>query len=167
MNQKLAAHGHAAAAAEQFYDSVWRFCYYKTRDRELAYDLTQETFCHFAAHVEQYSEQKKLKAYLFTIARHLCVDFYRKRTPIPTESALFEAMTAPERGFEAIENSDRIQRALELLNEEQREVVLLRFYGDLKLREIAAATGAPLSTVKTRLRSALGILKPYLQEVTL
>ncbi len=53
------------------------------------------------------------------------------------------------------ERADELRRALELLEEPYREVVLLRFFGDLSLAEIAIQTGRPVPTVKTHLRRGL------------
>ena len=57
------------------YDRIYRYCYYKLRDRDLAEDLTQETFARFFD--SGYSEQGKMLRYHYSIARNLCIDYYR------------------------------------------------------------------------------------------
>ena len=59
------------------YDKVYRYCYFKVHDKRLAEDLTQETFLrYFMQH--SYIHRGKQLAYLYTIARNLCIDYYRR-----------------------------------------------------------------------------------------
>ena len=61
---------------EEHYDKIYRFCYYKLQSKELAEDLTQETFLRFLD--SEYREQGMCIRYLYTIARNLCIEAYRK-----------------------------------------------------------------------------------------
>ena len=58
------------------YDKIYRYCYFKVNDRFLAEDLAQETFLKYFAQ-NSYVNRGKQLAYLYTIARNLCVDYYR------------------------------------------------------------------------------------------
>ena len=62
--------------AEKYYDDIYRFCCYQTGSRQDAGDLTQETFLHFIRSVEHY-RYRNLKGYLLTIARNVCMDYFR------------------------------------------------------------------------------------------
>ena len=62
---------------EEEYDKIYRYCYYKLRSRETAEDITQETFLRFFASDSYYDRGQALR-YLYTIARNLCVDEWRK-----------------------------------------------------------------------------------------
>ncbi len=65
---------------EQQYDKLLKYCYAKTKNRELAEDIVQETFLRFWQ-VKSYRNMGKEMAYLITIARNLCLDaFKRKKT---------------------------------------------------------------------------------------
>lgn len=63
--------------AEKYYDDIYRFCCYQTGNRQESYDLAQETFLRFIRYVDQYRYQN-LKGYLITIARNVCMDYFRK-----------------------------------------------------------------------------------------
>ena len=82
---------------------------------------------------------------------------------------LYESLadTAAEPGHLVGRAEDRatVRRAVADLPEPYREVVALRFFGDLSLAEVADATGRPLNTVKTHLRRGLERLRPTLEEV--
>ena len=62
--------------AEKYYDDIYRFCCYQTGSCQDAGDLTQETFLNFIRSVEHY-HYRNLKGYLLTIARNVCVDYFR------------------------------------------------------------------------------------------
>ena len=56
------------------YEKIYRYCYFKVNNRCLAEDLTQETFLRYFAQTSYVHRAKRL-AYLYTIARNLCIDF--------------------------------------------------------------------------------------------
>ena len=62
--------------AEKYYDDIYRFCCYQTGSCQDAGDLAQETFLHFIRSVEQF-RYRNLKGYLLTIARNVCMDYFR------------------------------------------------------------------------------------------
>ena len=68
-----------------------------------------------------------------------------------------------EKGLKEEEDREDFRRLVELLPEELREIVILRFSQELKLREIARVTGLPMRTVQSRLRKALNLLKQELE----
>ena len=68
-----------------------------------------------------------------------------------------------EKGLKEREDREDFRRLVELLPEELREIVILRFSQELKLREIARVTGLPMRTVQSRLRKALKLLKQELE----
>ena len=63
---------------EAQYDKIYRYCYYKVNNAAVAEDITQETFLRFLEN-STYKENGKELNYLYTIARNLCIDEYRKR----------------------------------------------------------------------------------------
>ena len=105
---------------EDEYDKIFRFCYWKVRSKEIAEDLTQETFLRFLD--SQYTEQGKRIRYLYTIARNLCIDESRKHKPaeIPDE------VPDPETGKDP---ADRVylQQVLQQLPDEELELVVMRY----------------------------------------
>lgn len=165
--------------AERYYDDVFRYCYYQTGNEQAAWDCTQETFYHLMRFLDNYTERGKFKAYLLRIALNACRDYFRRnnRDEIPYESAsdnlpevscASNSSMSPGPGGNLVQNTSLlhssperqaetsilIQTALNGLPQPQREAVVLYYYYGYKQREIAHITGAPLSTVKTRLRAA-------------
>lgn len=95
-----------------------------------------------------------------TNRKNICIDLNRtmKRTEVSLES-LPDEPAYQESGFAAAEEKANLRALTAQLEPEQRELVLLRFAQQLKLREIAQITGLPLRTVQSRLRAALKALK--------
>lgn len=61
---------------EKYYDDIYRFCYYKTGNSSLSYDLTQETFLKLIKYIGTYKHKGKFKSYLITIAMNVCNTYF-------------------------------------------------------------------------------------------
>lgn len=102
-------------------------------------------------HLDAYVHRGKFRAYLYKIAANVCIDYSRKKTmeQLPDDLQEYDSQ------LEQIESDSNFMWLLRHLPDEQREVVLLRFVHELKVREIAEVIGVPMRTVQSRLRSAL------------
>ena len=159
---------------EVYQHRLLRYLVYLTGNRERAEDLFQETWMRVLERGNQYNGKSRFDTWLFAIARHLVIDASRKKTAMS-----LEALTNPQDGGVPMEfassqltpydfahmreETKRVGAALIHLDVAQREVVMLRFQEDMSLDEIATITGAPLSTVKSRLYRGLEALKPVLE----
>jgi RNA polymerase sigma-70 factor (ECF subfamily) len=134
-------------------------------NRDTAEDLTQETLLRAFRARGAYRPEGKFQAWIFRIATNAARDWLRRR---PHEPALgLETDTsgaahvsarrdaAPETGLVAGERASRVEAALARLPAADREVLLLRYYGDFAFNEIAKVTGEPLGTVLARAHRAL------------
>lgn len=144
----------------KYYPDVYRYCLRRLPSAADAEDLTQETFERFFRGFESYRHRGKAKNYLYVIAGSLCADFYRRRGGEET-SELPETAAAPET------DTDRrldLDSAVKSLPEPLREVIVLHYFQDLKLRDIAQILGIGLPLVKYRISKAKQQLKSLLQE---
>jgi RNA polymerase sigma-70 factor (ECF subfamily) len=112
--------------------------------------------------------QASVATWIFRIARNRRIDVFRRdqRAQVDVHDPAFEppAEAAPDAAAEATEREARVRLAMAELPPEQRELVRRAFYEDLSHSEIAACTGVPLGTVKSRLRLAFAKLKLTLGE---
>jgi RNA polymerase sigma-70 factor (ECF subfamily) len=163
---------------ERFQHRLLRYLVFLTGNRELAEDIFQETWIRVMERGKQYNGKSKFDTWLFAIARHLVIDWSRKKTTTSLEALQEQygnehAFDVPASGpspFDAVtsrENRESVQAALTQLDSLHREVLVLRFHEELSLEEIAIVTGAPLSTVKSRLYRGLAALKPSFSEAKL
>ncbi len=141
-------------------NDVFRYLYWLCRDRNVAEDLSQETFARAWAAWEDQRDEKALKAWLFTIARNEHARLYeRKRLDIDPDAELdaIVSHTTSDPGM-AID----IRRAFALLPEAYREPLLLQVLGGLTSAEIAAATRSSEDAVNMRLSRARKSLRQLL-----
>lgn len=152
---------YLSEAVNQYYDDIYRFCFYQTGSREDSYDITQETFLRFIKYADSYRD-RNLKGYLLTIARNLCVDYFRNLCVTECIESVTDA-GEDDRGIEQADNFLMLRDYLQKIPEEQREVIILRYYHDLKLKEISRVLSVNLSTVKSRLRSGIQNIKRQME----
>jgi len=127
-------------------------------------EAAQETLLSVWRRAESYDPAKApASAWIFTIARNRRIDMIRKsRRPQPDpDDPLFQPDPPPPADAEMViaQRDAELQKAIADLTEAQRDVVRLAFFVGLSHPEIAARTGAPLGTVKSRLRLAADRLR--------
>ena len=112
-----------------------------------------------------YNEQGKPKALLYTIARNLCINQYKKIRPLSISE--IEDMTLTSSGedeIETIESKIVLGKYLSELPPEQQETLLLRYSQDLQVNEIARVMGISRFTVMYRLKTAVNTLRKQLDK---
>lgn len=120
---------------EEQYDRIYRYCYYKLRDVQQAEDITQETFLRYL----EYNKSKDIKrplAFLYTIARNLCIDWFRRQNTEELPEQLPEQLSAEETENHMLD-SISLRKALLELEERERELVLLRFVNEVPVADLS------------------------------
>lgn len=171
---KLAQRGDADACAalyDRHYDAVYRYCYYRVSDADLAQDLASEVFVRMVDKLHTFRVRgRPLLAWLYTIARNLVVDAHRQNgrvTHLPLQDA-------PQLGTdgqgELVESVDRqlqaacLAAALQHLTEKQRQVILLKFMEGFTNAQVARALRKSEGAVKALQHRALGALRRALEK---
>lgn len=147
---------------ERYYDDILRFCTYLIGNSQDAYDLTQETFLRFIRYVDSY-RYRNLKGYLIMIARNLCMDYFKGKKEGITFTEEIEK-DSDDASMNQSEDKIYLDEAMAKIPPAQREIIIMRYYSELKLHEIAAILDIPLSTVKSRLRLGMEKLHDELKE---
>lgn len=156
--------GNEDAAEElikRYYSSILRYCKWHCQNIEKAEDLTQETFLKLFKNLHGYKGKKQFKAYLYTIANHLCIDESRKVKFYSLEDE--ENIINDCNEILELENKEEIKSLFRVLSPEQREAVILRFGEQLEFKEIAKVMGCNMRTAQSRVRNALKIMRKELQ----
>lgn len=139
------------------YDKIYRYCFYRVRNSAAAEDITQEAFLRY------FAQNKIIKrgddmAYLYTIAKNLCVDYFRKK---PAE-ALPDDYPAEDFRDDS-DTKAAVRAALDKLDERHKEIILLRYLGGLSVNETAETVGISRFAVHRLERAALAEMKKYLK----
>ena len=183
----LARHGQDAAYRElvrRYERPVFSLVYRMVRDRELAEDLSQETFVKALNAIESYRPEFKFSSWIFKIANNAAIDHLRRReldtlsldgsphaeTPEAIEATALQIGDRQETALEEVEARElggEIETAIARLRPEYRSCILLRHVEGRAYEEIAEILGLPLGTVKTyihRARNELRLSLAHLKE---
>ena len=145
---------------DDIYNKIYRYCFYKVRNSVIAEDITQEAF------LKYFAQNKILKhgedmAYLYTIAKHLCIDFFRKKRD--------DALTGDYPQEDFCDNSDTkiaVREALERLAKQQKEILILRYISGLSANETAEIMQISRFKVYRLEKAALAEMKKYLNGIS-
>lgn len=154
---------------KRHYDLVHNYIYRATNDYNISYDITQDVFIKMMKNIDKYNlENGKFKNWLLKIAVNTTKDYFKSRTykqrvencdienhQIEDTSNVIDIISKKE---EAI----KIKEAIENLPSLQREAILLKYYNDLKIKEISNITGDNENTIKSRLFNGIRNLKKLL-----
>ncbi len=147
---------------ERYRSVLFGTAYFMLRERGLAEDAVQEALVQAWRHLSSLRLQSSLRAWLVRIVvNEVNQQLRKKHVPtLPLEQAPEVANNVDEVETKLVRHEERrqIRQALEMLPSEQREAVVLRYFSDLTVPEIAAVTGRPEGTIKSRLSRALGYM---------
>ena len=148
-------HGDQRALGElyQKYGSgVFAYCLKILADRQLAEDVVQETFLKVRQHASSIQKSESFKFWIFRIARNEALMQIRKRRQNGQidDNTVWEEET-PHAQFVKSERAEIVNRLLDGLKHEYREVLVLLVYENMSYAEIATITGATESSVKSRI----------------
>ena len=141
---------------EEQYDKIYRYACYKMKQAEIAEDITQETFLRFLES-DTYRNTGQALQYLYTIARNLCMDEFRKKQCLP----LTEEYPEEEREDKLLD-SIALRSALDRLQEEDRELILLRYVNEVPMAVIGRIMNLSRFAAYRRVQNALKQLKMLL-----
>jgi len=135
-------------------------------DREDALDLSQDVFLKAYQNLQKLDDPARFAPWLFRIAHNEAFSSFRKRRPegetVPQSDFAGEDIPASASPAFPIELSIAVTTALGKLHADQREAVILKIYQGFKFEEMAEILSCPVSTVKSRLYTALDVLKTQL-----
>ena len=152
----------------QYGDALFSWAISKTKNKELSEDLVQETYIAALKSFESFENRSQPKTWLISILNNKIIDHFRKekRSPVITNVDGFDIFDVLGIHDESMEdkmikeqNFDDLKTLIHLLPSEQKEVLIMRHYGDLSFKEIADLTNVSINTALGRMRYALSNLR--------
>ena len=140
------------------YDKIYRYCYFKMYDDQIAQEITQETFLRFCKQGLNLGSDKELP-YLYTIAKNLCIDHFRKRTVESLEEITEEVIDDPT---EDLISNLTLRMTISKLPEDEQELIFLRYVNEVSITTICKITGLSRFAVYRKLSKSLKWLKEEL-----
>jgi RNA polymerase sigma-70 factor (ECF subfamily) len=151
---------------EEYYDKIAHYAYVRIGDKAEAEDIAGEVFLKALESLKSYEERGiPMQAWLFRIAHNLVVDYFRKtakRKTVPIDTVQIEADDDPVTTAERNIEFERVNKAMEQLTQEQREVLGLRFLGGLTSKEAGQILNKRDGAVREMQRAAMEKLRKLL-----
>lgn len=149
-----------------YYEKIYRFIYYLVFDKHLAADLTQNTFLKMWHAIPKFrTKNGTIQSYLFTIARNLVIDFRRKKKELTLDLA--QDISKDEDLITKISNGEQnemLRDTLNALDEEERQLLILRFFEDLSMLEIAKVFNKQEGAIRVRIHRILKKMRQYITQ---
>lgn len=145
---------------EEQYDKIYRYCYFKVRHCQTAEDITQETFLRFFNKQLSLDGDKDLP-YLYTIARNLCIEEYRKGSKEKVCEINEELSFDPT---EEWINSIAMKNLISNFPQDEQELLLLRYANEISIASISKITGLSRFAIYRKISRILKHLKTELQK---
>jgi len=161
---------------ERHRNRLFSYIFYTVKNRHLAEDIFQETCIKAITSIldGRYSETGRFLPWITRIAHNLIIDHYRQEKQLNvyhTDNFMVPVLNSPQYSEHTIEDAlvqDQIyadvRNLIDYLPDEQKEVILLRHYGDMSFKEIAEHTHVSINTALGRMRYALMNLRRLIKE---
>ncbi len=154
---------------------IFNFIYSKVHDRDVSEDIFQETFIKVIKTLKNgvYNEEGKFLPWVMRISHNLVIDFFRKNNRIKTIKSkedidIFQFISDGSPNAESVLINDQIikdiQKLIQELPEDQKEVLIMRLYKDMSFKEIAENTKVSINTALGRMRYAVINLRKLIKE---
>ena len=142
LNHILYEDGHLEKLITDHYESIYKYCCYHLNQRHAAEDLTQEVFLKFLS--------------------NLIRNYYKKPKEVCIEDGGNREETVPDHAGDILDRL-MVMDALSALDQTEKDIVILRYYQDQRIRDISRILGIPASTVRYKLKNAEKKLKSTLE----
>ncbi len=164
-----------AELVTDFQGRVFNFVFHFFRDRDLAEEVTQETFLRAYRFIKRFDSERKFSTWLFAIAKNLCIDEQRRggrgatisMEDVPLETDFADQDLLHQRDPASIASSREegamVEEALAELPEKYRSALILCYYEEMPYQEIAAVLDLSVNLVKVRIFRAKKMLLQILK----
>ena len=153
---------------ERYKNLLFGYFFKLSKDRELSEDLVQAVFIRVIKYKHAYRGDGSFKTWLFHIARNIQVDHWRKEKKHGTKVSTYEIEDRLPSDKDSNSNEEKLQtleRALELLPDDKKELIILSKLKGMKYKEIAQIMNLSEPIVKVRAFRALKVLKAKYEEI--
>lgn len=143
---------------------IYKVALFLTKSKELADDITQETFIQVFRKYYTYNSSRPIQPWMYKVTLNVTRNMLRKQKWLKFIGKLPEksCLNLVETSILKTEEENELWREINNLNLKSREILILHFYSGMKLKEISESLGIPLGTCKSRLNTALRTLRKKL-----
>ena len=152
---------------KKYLKPIFGFAFSYTKNSEDAEEITQDTFFKAWKNLKKFDKEKKIKTWLFSIAKNTALDFLKKKKPLlfsaiekdGKENSIIgeisELSPLPDEILNRADLAEELNLAMDKLSPKYREVIFLYYKEQFNFREISELLNEPLDTIKSRHRMAI------------
>lgn len=155
----------------QAYDSLnqalFRHCYFRVYDRERAKELVHDTYTRTWEYIANGNKVENLRAFLYRVLNNLIINESKKKKPLHLEdlqASGFDPGKDPRENIDIAIEASRVRKILELLDEKDRNLIVMRYVDDLGPKDIALALNESENVISVRLHRAMKEFRKVLDE---
>ncbi|MBM7552425.1 RNA polymerase sigma factor SigX [Thalassobacillus pellis] len=160
---------------DQYHTDLYRFVFYMVKDREQAEDLVQDVYIRVINSYSRFNGESSEKTWLFSIARHVTIDYFRKQKRKKKRlmdffdwsnhgEQLQDERPLPDEIIEQGETIREVYRCMEQLTVDQKSVIVLRYIQSMSIQETADILGWSASKVKTTQHRGMKALQRQMEK---
>lgn len=155
----------ASVLFERYHKRIFNFLARLAMDRDLAEDLTQNVFLRMIRYRSSYREGNRFQSWIYQVARNVFSDHYQANKNLKSNFITVDKMSDPvidkEDANEQDEREHILHRSMALLNEEQRELLVLTRFQHMKYEDVATIMETTVANVKVKVHRAISKLREH------
>ena len=159
----------ASLLFERYNKRIFNFLARMTMDRDLAEDLTQNVFLRIIKYRNSYREGARFQSWIYQVARNVFSDHYQanknKFSDFVDVEKVSDQLRDPEENEAIDERENLLQRSLAMLNEEQRELLVLTRFQQMKYEDVAVIMDTTVANIKVKVHRAIAKLREHYFEL--
>jgi RNA polymerase sigma factor (sigma-70 family) len=159
----------ASLLFERYNKRIFNFLARMTMDREVAEDLTQNVFLRMIKYRNSYREGNKFHSWIYQVARNVFSDHYQsnknKKADFVDVEKMGDRMADNDESSRMDEQEKLLQRSMAMLNEEQRELLVLTRFQQMKYEDVAVIMNTTVANIKVKVHRAIGKLREHYFEL--
>lgn len=158
---------------EEFSDAIFRYTLFQTSNRDIAMDITQDTFIKTWQYLEKGAQVENIRAFLYRVAKNLIIDYRRKKKSSSLDQILEtgvefteeeNVMQVKEEDFEKEADRKQVLKTIEKIDEKYKEILLMRYIEEMSIKEIGDILDKSQNHVSVMIHRGVEKLKKLLKE---
>ncbi len=159
----------ASVLFERYHKRILNFLARMVMNRAIAEDLTQNVFLRMIRYRNSYQEGNRFQSWIYQVARNVFSDHYQanknKKADFVDVEKMIDTIMEPEEGNDQNEREETLRRSMALLSEEQRELLVLTRFQQMKYEEVAAILDTTVANIKVKVHRAIARLREHYFEL--
>ncbi len=144
---------------EQHHKQLYNYFLFQTKNRPASEDLVQDVFLRILKYRHTYRDNGNFKTWMYTIAYNARIDYFREHSTQPDQlietDELISSDPNPEEKYEQESDIKLLRKALTVLSEDKREIIIMSRFNKMPYEEIGKVLGCTVGTVKVRVYRAI------------